>query len=205
MNTRVLGLFLLLLLLPFALAAERSATNVPVDPRDQFAAPDVLQALVLQPHNPAAAVDRMATPNVQFRARSRPVPSAANRNANPLNIKFGSLTRGYVASGAAAISEITPRDGGYFLKFKSPESGFRAAAQLLKTGPYRTLDLASVFRRWSNSGYGSEILAGTNLTPRAQIDQLGVDELKMLLTAMARAEGYQSRTIAAEIEDALRD
>ena len=73
--------------------------------------------------------------------------SVAGRNSNPLNMKLGSGTRRYVGTGAAGISDIIPKDGGRFLKFESPERGFRAAVELLRTSPYDDLDIPAFMRK----------------------------------------------------------
>jgi hypothetical protein len=129
--------------------------------------------------------------------------SAANRNSNPLNIKLGSKTRGYVKAGLATVSEIIPRDGGRFLRFGSPEAGFRAAVNLLRAAPYDDLAVDAALRRWSNNGYGAEIVEGTRLNSRTRVPFLGRHDLRILLTAMAAAEGYRSTRLLAEIDGAL--
>ena len=129
--------------------------------------------------------------------------SVATRNRNPLNIKLGSQTRRYVDIGLATISDIIPKDGGRFLKFDSPATGFRAAVELLSTPLYDDLELDRVLRRWSHNSYGAEVLAGTALDAQRPVPYLGQDDLKILLNAMAAAEGYKSSTIAAEIKKAL--
>ena len=128
--------------------------------------------------------------------------SVANRNHNPLNMKLGAETREYVNLGVATISDIIPKDGGRFLKFDSPETGFRAAAALLSKPRYDDLVLDRALRRWSNNGYGAEIVASTALDARIRVPQSRA-ALSILLTAMAAAEGYRSFTIADEIRKAL--
>jgi hypothetical protein len=130
-------------------------------------------------------------------------PSAANRNSNPLNIKLGSDTRWHVSAGEASISEILPLDGGRFLRFASAEAGFRAAVALLGAPRYRHLDVERALRRWSNNAYGAEIVSAGGIDGRAVLTALGAAELKALLAAMAAVEGYQSPTLAREIEKAL--
>lgn len=143
-----------------------------------------------------------STPGFSSRLSSHQ-PSVGGRNGNPLNIKFGSETRRHVAIGLATISEIVPLDGGRFLKFDSPEAGFRAAVALLTTPAYRDLKVDQALRKWSNNGYGAEILLGTPLDARKLVSDLGPDDLKVLLAAMAAAEGYRSSTIKSEIEKAF--
>jgi len=132
-----------------------------------------------------------------------PGRSVANRNHNPLNMKLGSDTREYVSLGVATISDIIPKDGGRFLKFDSPETGFMAAAALLSKPRYDDLVLDRALRRWSNNGYGAEIVASTPLDARMRVPH-GRAALSILLSAMAAAEGYRSFTIADEIRKALK-
>lgn len=171
-----------------------------------------LSALVLEPANPAQNVERQRPPRPVARTSwfprrgSPPTPraSVANRNNNPLNIKFGVVTRAHVESGLATISGITPLDGGRFLRFRSPVAGFRAGLDLLKSRPYAQLELDEVVRRWTNNGAGAFVLAQTPLSGRASVDELGTAELTHLLHAMARAEGYRSPAMSEEIARALR-
>ena len=155
-----------------------------------------LSAWVLETHNEP-------TPTFFSGSSTRTWRSVAGRNSNPLNIKLGSATRRYVNTGVATISDILPKDGGRFLKFDSPETGFRAAVELLRTPPYDDLEVDQALRRWSNNGYAAEILAGTRLEAQKPVPYLGRDDLRILLNAMAVAEGYKSSTISAEIEKAL--
>ena len=157
-----------------------------------------LTAWVLEPLAPTAPAS--ARPS-QSNIRSR--RSVANRNSNPLNIKLGPQTRRYVDIGVATISDILPTDGGRFLKFDSPETGFKAAVELLMAPGYDDLTLDRALRRWSNHGYGIEIFAGPRLDAETPVPDFGRDDLKTLLNAMAAAEGYKSATIAHEIERAL--
>jgi len=129
--------------------------------------------------------------------------SVAGRNSNPLNMKLGSGTRRYVETGAAGISDIIPKDGGRFLKFESPERGFRAAVELLRMSPYDDLELDEALRKWSNSGYAAEILAGTRLDAHRRVLYLGGGDLQILLHAMAAAalDAAGLGTLARPLDD----
>lgn len=111
---------------------------------------------------------------------SRPI-----RNNNPLNIKASAATSTY--NGVAGLDPVPASDGGHFLVFNSPEAGFQAAKRLIQTEGYRGLTVDSALRRWSNNGYGGEIVP--NLS-RKTIGQLNSTELDSLIQAMARNEGY---------------
>jgi hypothetical protein len=171
-------------------------------------ASDDLSAWVLEPNRDLGTSPLGPAALPRSRSSAGPsgghVRSVANRNSNPLNIKLGSGTRRYLQVGLATISDILPNDGGRFLKFDSPETGFRAAVALLNTRGYHDLEVERALRRWSNNGYGAEILAGTSLDVQKPLPDLGRDDLKILLHAMVAAEGYRSATIADEIDRALR-
>lgn len=114
--------------------------------------------------------------------------SASNRpqrNNNPLNIKESEWTRQY--AGVTGTDRIPATDGGYFLTFDSPQSGFNAAKRLLKEGSYKNLTLDAAMRRWSGGGYGAEILPQLR---NKKIGELSESELNTLIDAMARREGY---------------
>lgn len=191
----------------WALLAAAAAAAV-FSPHDGMPPVDDLQslsALVLQPVNPPVprlpigrGVDAFRT-----RAAASAWRSVPNRNANPLNIKLGAGSREYVRRGHATISDIPPLDGGRFLRFQSPATGFRAALDLLTSRPYRDLAVDAALRRWSNDGYGAEILGGTRLDGRARVRHLTRSDFKALLGAMAAAEGYRSTTVDNEIATAL--
>src|SRR5207244_3917963 len=133
-SVRRLGVCLAALVLALALAHARAIAFAPktdpaLDREIQKLFPgrvgsDDLAAWVLEPPAPPTRVPESGS-HREYGG------SAANRNSNPLNMKLGSETRRYVESGQATISDIIPRDGGRFLKFESPETGFRAAVTLL--------------------------------------------------------------------------
>ncbi|MGQ0736789.1 MAG: hypothetical protein ACT4QD_24440 [Acidobacteriota bacterium] len=165
-----------------------------------------LAVWVLQPTNPALTSEPDAPPASRRVERSLPRGSSvANRNRNPLNMKLGQGTRPYVEAGHATLSDVMPRDGGRFLRFRSSETGFRAAVRLLKGPHYDGLNLDAVVRRWTNHGADASILAGTRLNPRWTIRHLDRRGFGELLHAMAVAEGYRSSRIGAEIASALQE
>lgn len=161
---------------------------------------ETLAVWVLEPPRPKDPGPRTASEKVT--AVGNLGTSVANRNSNPLNLKLGSKTRHYVDLGVATISEIVPTDGGRFLKFDDPETGFRAASELLNA--YGDLELDGALRKWSNAGYDGAILAGTSLDSQTAVSDLRRADLSVLLHAMAAAEGYRSSTIGDEIRNALR-
>jgi len=130
-------------------------------------------------------------------------PTAANRNNNPLNIKVGGWTAHHVTAGHAAVSDTVALDGGRFLRFATPEAGFRAGVLLLSTPLYAPLTVDQALRKWSNHGYGAEVLAGRGPGGESPIAGLGRAQLKVLLAAMARAEGYRSTALELEIARSL--
>ncbi len=109
----------------------------------------------------------------------------AQRNNNPLNIKSSTYTSSY--NGVSGIDPSPASDGGNFLQFNSPEAGFAAAAKLLSADSYRNLTVDAALRRWSNNGYGANIMP---TVANKTIAQLTPSELQSLVYAMAQAEGY---------------
>lgn len=79
--------------------------------------------------------------------------TAAERNNNPFNIKFGS----FAAKFGATKENKAALDGGSFATFPTVEAGIKAAQSLLTGKNYRNLTVDQAMRRWSNKGYGGEI------------------------------------------------
>lgn len=135
----------------------------------------------------------------------RVTDTLAVRNRNPLNIKYGGGTQKYVTQGIASISRFLPTDGGRFLKFESAAAGFRAAVELLTSPVYASLDLDRAMKRWSNNGYGAEIVKKTSIDPATSVTSLEQKRLEELIQAMAKAEGYSASGMADEIVKAVAD
>lgn len=107
------------------------------------------------------------------------------RNNNPLNLKASAATSTY-----AGVKGVDPRpatDGGKFLVFDSPESGFAAAKRLLNAPSYKGLSVDAAMRRWSGGGYGADV--EPSLKDRT-MSSLTAAELDKLINAMAKREGY---------------
>jgi len=85
------------------------------------------------------------------------------RNNNPLNIKVPSggieEARRRYNDVNATIDQSPATDGGQFIVFSSADKGIEAAKTLL-TGNfgYGNLGIDNALKRWSNNGYGAEIL-----------------------------------------------
>lgn len=107
------------------------------------------------------------------------------RNNNPLNIKSSSATSTY--DGVKGVDPIPASDGGKFLTFNSPEDGFNAAKRLIQTSGYKGLTVDAAMKRWSNSGYGGEIVPSIK---GKKMSDLTPAELDLLIKTMAKREGY---------------
>ncbi len=87
------------------------------------------------------------------------------RNNNPGNIKVPSggisVARERYGDPNATIDPVAATDGGQFIKFSNPEAGFRAMGTLLKSGVYSGLSVDAALKKWSNNGYGSEIVGSS--------------------------------------------
>lgn len=111
--------------------------------------------------------------------------SRATRNNNPGNIKSSSATSTY--SGVVGYDPNPASDGGYFLKFDTPQSGYAAMGRLLMSEGYRNLPLDAAMRRWSGGGYGADVapqFAGRT------IGSLNNVELGQLTRLMSAREGF---------------
>lgn len=110
--------------------------------------------------------------------------SRPNRNNNPLNIKISDRTKNY--PGVAGTDPVPAADGGHFLTFASREDGLNAARLLLKSDIYTGLTVDQALRKWSNKGYGGEIIPDLK---NQNIDSLSDADLERVVVAMARREG----------------
>lgn len=126
---------------------------------------------------------QIMTPNNQVSTNSG--STRAVRNNNPLNIKSSPFTQSF--SGVSGIDKSPASDGGSFLTFNSPEAGFQAAERLITSPNYTKLSVDSALKRWSNSGYGSEIVPELK---GKTIGQLTSSQLAKLIKKMATREGY---------------
>ncbi len=137
----------------------------------------------------ATSLDVLEFLGVPFSSVGGDTKQASNRptrNNNPLNIKMSSATKAYPGVTGSDPSPAT--DGGKFLTFATPQDGFNAAKTLIKTSGYINLTVDAAMKRWSNSGYGGEILPAIK---GKTIKQLTAAELDALIKAMAKREGYQ--------------
>lgn len=122
------------------------------------------------------------------RREATPSPNAPMpiRMNNPLNIKQGRATQKWVDQGVAVPGDEA-QDGGRFLKFQSPSQGVQAAQDLL-TGPtYSGLSVDAALKKWSNNGYGGDIVSGVDSTKK--IADLTPEELQRTMGAMIKREG----------------
>lgn len=100
--------------------------------------------------------------------------TAAERNNNPFNIKFGNFAAKY-----GATKENKPAlDGGSFATFSSPQVGFQAAKDLLLGKNYRNLTVDQAMKRWSNNGYGGNIFPEVANKRVADLNPTELDNLQ---------------------------
>lgn len=117
----------------------------------------------------------------------------ATRNNNPLNVKSSDFTRGF--EGVTGVDPEAADDGGQFLTFDSPDSGFAAANRLLEAPGYADLPLDAAMKRWSNSGYGADVAPDLDAT--ARVRDLQPEQRTALVQSMAKREGYGGTAPAA--------
>lgn len=111
------------------------------------------------------------------------------RNKNPLNIKASDTTLEY--PGVVGTDPVPATDGGKFLVFESTEAGRDAAKRLITTRGYQRLTVDKAMKRWSNSGYGGEIVPELSGRPMSSLSD---EELDLLIFAMAEREGALDTT-----------
>ena len=117
----------------------------------------------------------------------------AVRNNNPGNIKASAVTLRY--PGVVGVDPVEAADGGHFLRFDSPQSGFAAMTTLLRHG-YGRLPADAAMRRWSGGGYGAERVG---VDPNRTIGSMSDQELTELAQRMAvTGEGSPARLVSAQ-------
>ena len=100
--------------------------------------------------------------------------TAAERNNNPFNIKFGKFASKY-----GATQENKPAlDGGSFATFPTVEAGLTAAKDLLLGTGYRNLTVDAAMKRWSNKGYGGNIYPEIAQKKIAELSDIELDTLQ---------------------------
>jgi hypothetical protein len=118
------------------------------------------------------------------------------RNNNPGNIKIpkGGIDSALARYGDAGLltDPVESKDGGYFLKFSSPEAGFAAIPKLLKApdGGYLNLTVEQAARTWSNNAYGSTV--APHIPGNKLIKDLSDSETQELAEGIAHREGWNS-------------
>ena len=83
------------------------------------------------------------------------------------------------------------QDGGKFIKFKDPQVGERAGLELLQGPGYRDLTVDAAMKRWSNNGYGAEIVK--DIPPETKIKDLSAAQMRPLMAAMREREGWNAK------------
>lgn len=112
---------------------------------------------------------------------------------NPGNIKSNQETgKAYIKAGLAEDSGRKAKDGGTFLKFKTPEAGWSAMYDALR-GSFTSDTVDERMNRWSNKGYGAAGL-GLGSIANKKMKDLSDDEMKTLMYKMATREGYYNNT-----------
>jgi hypothetical protein len=122
--------------------------------------------------------------------------SVSFRTNNPGNIKWGA----WAESMGATDSGIKATDGGTFAMFPSVEAGTEAMGKLLSGSGYKNLTLDQALKRWSNNGYGANIVAGiggeTMMSEITKYPEL----LKQVTDAMQKQEGWTESANDANTE-----
>lgn len=138
-------------------------------------------------------------PKTAVDAVSAVVPTVADRNNNPLNIKRGEATEKYIKNGQATVGDAAT-DKGNFLKFNTPQDGMQAGIQLL-TGPkYSKLTVGAAMKEWSGKNwYNDNIAKTTGISPTAVIKDLSLNQINTLTQAMAKNEGATKTATTSQV------
>lgn len=110
--------------------------------------------------------------------------TVADRLNNPGNIKWGDFAR----SQGGTDSGVKASDGGTFARFPDKTAGEKAQRSLLQASSYADLTVDAAMRRWSNGGYGGEIVSGS-VDPNKKMKDLTAKELDAIVGAQKTAEG----------------
>ena len=125
----------------------------------------------------------------QYVGPTPPQGTVSFRTNNPGNIKWGD----FAASVGGTDSGIKATDGGTFAQFPSLDEGINAQMKLLQSSGYANLTVDAAMKRWSNSGYGAEIVQGV-IPANKIMNTLTPSELSSLQKAMQKREGFAGPT-----------
>jgi hypothetical protein len=117
--------------------------------------------------------------------------SVAYRTNNPGNIKWGSFAK----SQGGVDSGIQASDGGTFAMFPDYTAGRTAQINLLQNSAYSPLTVDAAMKRWSNNGYGADIVKGV-IDGNRIMSTLTDTERNTLADAMQKREGWTAGTTA---------
>jgi hypothetical protein len=139
-----------------------------------------------------AAAPSVGTSNSEEAGANMPAPKSSSpegvdsrpqsKSTNPGNIKFTKAFQNIF--GATEGKAAT--DGGVFAVFPDRQTGIRAMNYLLKTPTYSPLTVDAAMKKWSNKGYGGELVP--QLSARI-MSSLNNQELALLMSAMIKREG----------------
>jgi hypothetical protein len=105
------------------------------------------------------------------------------RNNNPGNLESGSFSKSRGAVG----------DDGRYAVFPTPEIGWKAKIDLLKTGTYQNLTIKDAFNRYAppseNPNYLRDLQSRTGFDLNRKMSSLNEDEFEKLVDAVAIIEG----------------
>ena len=120
---------------------------------------------------------------------------SGNTNATSQNIALINNAGGIKWTGAKwqldlgmKDSGIKASDGGTFALPPTMAAGDKAQRQLFTSSNYANLTLDAALKRWSNNGYGAEIVPGIKST--IKVKDLTTAQLDQVMAAQKQREGY---------------
>jgi len=113
----------------------------------------------------------------------------ADKNNNPGNIKASDWSM--ALPGVVGVEQKPALDGGHFLIFDNPQSGFNAMKALLTTGrPYQGKTAEAAIKTWNGGGAYGAADVGLNPHQDIQMQLKDPNKLNSVVLAMAKAEGF---------------
>ena len=133
--------------------------------------------------------------------------SATWRNNNPGAIKYryenGNLSgvaKGLLAKGIEIQEGSPATDGGSFISFPTIEEGDKALKKLLTSDTYSNMSVESAMRKWSNGGYGADIMSNPVSTTIGRLDK---DQLTDLIENMKKREEWREGDYLDQPEEGI--
>jgi len=136
--------------------------------------------------------------------------SVSWRNNNPGNIKFSykngqmsGLAKRLLESGVPITQGSPAADGGSFINFPDKKTGVQAMKDLITGNTYANLTLDQALKKWSNNGYGAEIIPDIGSKTTMNILAQHPELLNDVVNQMIKREGWAEGQVVGEEQQPL--